>query len=53
MNETDVLIIGAGHNGLTCAAYLAKAGMRGEAFVTKVSADGDSHPVIIWPPLPQ
>ena len=28
MTETDVCIIGAGHNGLTCAAYLAKAGLR-------------------------
>src|ERR1700754_4830602 len=28
MNETDVVIIGAGHNGVTCAAYLAKAGLR-------------------------
>jgi phytoene dehydrogenase-like protein len=28
MSETDVIIIGAGHNGLTCAAYLAKAGLR-------------------------
>jgi phytoene dehydrogenase-like protein len=28
MNETDVVIIGAGHNGLTCAAYLAHAGLR-------------------------
>ncbi|CAL79313.1 Putative phytoene dehydrogenase family protein [Bradyrhizobium sp. ORS 278] len=28
MNETDVIIIGAGHNGLTCAAYLAMAGLR-------------------------
>ncbi len=28
MNETDTLIIGAGHNGLTCAAYLAMAGLR-------------------------
>src|SRR4029077_1323745 len=28
MNETDVVIIGAGHNGLTCAAYLADAGLR-------------------------
>jgi phytoene dehydrogenase-like protein len=28
MTETDVLIIGAGHNGLACAAYLAMAGLR-------------------------
>jgi phytoene dehydrogenase-like protein len=28
MNETDVIIIGAGHNGLTCAAYLAMAGLK-------------------------
>ena len=26
--DTDVVIIGAGHNGLTCAAYLAAAGLR-------------------------
>ena len=28
MTQTDVVIIGAGHNGLTCAAYLAMAGLR-------------------------
>lgn len=28
MSETEVIIIGAGHNGLTCAAYLAMAGLR-------------------------
>jgi phytoene dehydrogenase-like protein len=28
MTETDVIIIGAGHNGLTCAAYLAMVGLR-------------------------
>ena len=28
MNETEVVIIGAGHNGLTCAAYLAMAGLK-------------------------
>src|ERR1700726_4231689 len=28
MAETDVVIIGAGHNGLPCAAYLGMAGLR-------------------------
>jgi phytoene dehydrogenase-like protein len=28
MTDCDALIIGAGHNGLTCAAYLAAAGLR-------------------------
>jgi phytoene dehydrogenase-like protein len=28
MQAYDVVIIGAGHNGLTCAAYLGMAGLR-------------------------
>ena len=28
MVDCDVVIIGAGHNGLTCAAYLAAAGLK-------------------------
>lgn len=26
--QWDVVVVGAGHNGLTCAAYLARAGRR-------------------------
>jgi phytoene dehydrogenase-like protein len=26
--DADVIVIGAGHNGLTCAGYLARAGLR-------------------------
>jgi phytoene dehydrogenase-like protein len=26
-NESDVLVVGAGHNALSCAAYLAEAGL--------------------------
>ena len=28
MSDLDAIIIGAGHNGLTCAAYLGMAGLR-------------------------
>src|SRR5258708_11631799 len=28
MSDLDAIIIGAGHNGLTCAAYLGMAGFR-------------------------
>src|SRR5258708_37557949 len=28
MSDLDAIIIGAGHNGLTCAAYLGMAGVR-------------------------
>ena len=26
--RADVVVIGAGHNGLVCAAYLARAGLK-------------------------
>ena len=28
MNQYDAIVIGAGHNGLTNGAYLAKAGLK-------------------------
>ena len=27
-NKFDVVVVGAGHNGLTCAGYLARAGLK-------------------------
>src|SRR6478736_7852329 len=49
MTETDVVIIGAGHNGLTCAAYLAKTGLRVKAVERRKVVGGaavteDFHP---------
>ena len=41
---TDVLIIGAGHNGLVCAAYLARAGMDVLVLEASDSAGGMSAP---------
>src|SRR5579863_7668040 len=32
MSDLDVIVIGAGHNGLTCAAYLGMAGLRMRVF---------------------
>src|SRR3954447_24848536 len=32
MQSYDAVIIGAGHNGLTCAAYLAMAGLKVSVF---------------------
>jgi len=40
MTETDVVIIGAGHNGLTCAAYLAMAGLRVKVVERRAVAGG-------------
>jgi phytoene dehydrogenase-like protein len=28
MPDYDVVVVGAGHNGLVCAAYVAAAGLR-------------------------
>jgi phytoene dehydrogenase-like protein len=38
--DTDVAIIGAGHNGLVCAAYLAAAGLRVTLFERRPVAGG-------------
>jgi phytoene dehydrogenase-like protein len=40
MSDIDVLIIGAGHNGLTCAAYLAMGGMRAKVVERRKAVGG-------------
>ena len=36
----DVIIVGAGHNGLACAAYLARAGQRVLVIETRLRVGG-------------
>jgi phytoene dehydrogenase-like protein len=43
-DRTDVIIIGAGHNGLVCAAYLARAGLKVLCLESADSAGGMSAP---------
>ena len=42
--RNDVIIIGAGHNGLVCAAYLARAGLNVLCLESSDSAGGMSSP---------
>ena len=48
MTETDVVIIGAGHNGLTCAAYLAMAGLRVRLVERRRSVGGAAVSIYRW-----
>ena len=45
----DVAIIGAGHNGLTCAAYLARAGLKVALFERRAIAGGAAVTEEFWP----
>jgi phytoene dehydrogenase-like protein len=49
MSELDVAIIGAGHNGLVAAAYLARAGLRVEAFERRDVVGGACVTEELWP----
>jgi phytoene dehydrogenase-like protein len=45
----DVAIVGAGHNGLVAAAYLARAGLRVETFERRDVAGGACVTEELWP----
>jgi len=39
----DVIIVGGGHNGLTCAAYLSRAGRRVLVLEANAELGGGTH----------
>jgi phytoene dehydrogenase-like protein len=49
MNDLDVAIIGAGHNGLVAAAYLARAGFGVEVFERRDLVGGACVTEELWP----
>jgi phytoene dehydrogenase-like protein len=49
MTQLDVAIVGAGHNGLVAAAYLARAGLEVEAFERRDVVGGACVTEELWP----
>ena len=45
----DAIVIGGGHNGLTCAAYLAKAGMKTVVLEKRDILGGATATEEVWP----
>src|SRR4029453_8366626 len=49
MQAYDVVIIGAGHNGLTCAAYLGMAGLKVKLVERRPIVGGAAVTEEFWP----
>jgi phytoene dehydrogenase-like protein len=49
VERLDVAIVGAGHNGLVCAAYLARAGLSVECFERRELVGGACVTEELWP----
>src|SRR6266481_1060654 len=47
--QWDAIIVGAGHNGLTCAAYLARAGRRVLVLEARERVGGACTLQEVWP----
>lgn len=48
-NIYDAIVVGAGHNGLVCAAYLAKAGLKTAVFEARHVVGGAAVTEELWP----
>ena len=48
-SEFDAIVIGAGHNGLVCAAYLARGGLRTLVLEARETVGGMAETGEIWP----
>ena len=46
MNDAEVIVVGGGHNGLICAAYLARAGVQTVLLEARDSVGGCASTVI-------
>jgi phytoene dehydrogenase-like protein len=49
MQDYDIVIIGAGHNGLTCAAYLGMAGLKVKVLERRAVVGGAAVTEEFWP----
>src|SRR5580700_6309805 len=49
MSDLDAIVIGAGHNGLTCAAYLGMAGLRVRVVERRGVVGGAAVTEEFWP----
>lgn len=47
--DLDIAIVGAGHNGLTAATYLARAGLDVHLFESRAVVGGASVTEELWP----
>ncbi len=52
MSDTDVIIVGAGHNGLACACYLARAGLTVRVLDQATRIGGAVHTAATIPAMP-